>query len=63
MPLPCLNRDMATRQPVTLQKQEESKSMQKKVVRNVVSIYGRILGTTDNMLMDCTGAISWARVG
>ena len=63
MALPCLNLDVATRQPVTLQKQEESKNMREKLVGYVVSICGRILGTTDNMLMDCTGGISWARGG
>jgi len=63
VPLPCLNLDVATRQPVTLQKQEESKNMREKLVGYVVSICGRILDAIDSLLMDRTGEISYARVG
>ena len=50
-------------QPVTLQKQEESKNRWEKVVGNVDSICWRKLGAVENILMDCIGEITWARVG
>ena len=61
MPLLHPNQDVATRQLVTLQKQEECKNRQEKVVGNVDSICGRILGAIESTLMDCTGEITSVR--
>ena len=60
VPLVYPNQDVATRQWVTLQKQEESKNRWEKVVGNVDSICGRILEST---IMDCTDKMIWVRIG
>lgn len=63
MLLLCPNRDVATGQPVTFQKQEESKSSSEKVAGNINSISGRMFGAVENIPMDLMGEITRATVG
>ena len=50
------------RQPVTLQKQEDSENSQRKMVGYVNSICERILDGLENGLIDCTSEIMRAKV-